>query len=71
MVYRGHVQNGSVIIDDQVSLPDGMAVFVEPITADIGKPLAERFQDVIACVSDLPADMAENHDHYIHGTTTQ
>ncbi|MGD0518326.1 MAG: hypothetical protein ABSA26_12395 [Thermoguttaceae bacterium] len=71
MVYRGHIQNGLVVIDDQVSLPDGMAVLVEPLTPEKGKSLAERFQDVIACVSDLPADMAENHDRYIHGTTMQ
>jgi len=71
MVYRGHIQNGLVVIDDQVSLPDGTVVLVEPLSSEKGKSLAERFKDVIGIVSDLPADMAENHDQYIHGTAKQ
>jgi hypothetical protein len=30
--------------------------------------LAERFADVIGTVPDLPSDMADQHDHYLHGT---
>ena len=30
--------------------------------------LAERFQNVIGEATALPADMAEQHDHYINGT---
>lgn len=71
MVYRGHMQNGLVVIDDQISLPDGTIVIVEPVPSEKGKTLAERFKDVIGSISDLPADMAENHDRYIHGTTMQ
>jgi len=29
--------------------------------------LAEQFGDLIGSVPDLPADMAEHHDHYLHG----
>jgi len=71
MVYRGHIENGLVVIDDEISLPEGTAVLVEPVAGETGKPLAERFQNVIASISDLPADMAENHDRYIHGTSAQ
>ncbi len=71
MVYRGHVQNGLVVIDDQISLADGTVVFVEPVTSETEKTLAERFKDVIGCISDLPEDMAKNHDYYIHGTAKQ
>jgi hypothetical protein len=71
MVYRGHMQNGLVIIDDQVSWPDGTVVLVEPVSSEKGKSLAERFHDVIGSISDLPADMAENHDRYIHGSAMQ
>jgi hypothetical protein len=67
MTYRGHVQNGSVVFDEAVVLPEGMQVRVEPL-AESGKTLAERFGGLIGCISDLPSDMAENHDHYIHGT---
>jgi hypothetical protein len=71
MVYRGHIQNGLVVIDDQVSLPEGTIVMVEPVSTEKGQSLATRFQDVIGSISDLPADMAENHDRYIHGTAIQ
>jgi hypothetical protein len=67
MTYRGHIENGLVVFDEQVALPEGTQVRVEPLPKR--RPtLAERFKDVIGSVSDLPADMAENHDHYIHGT---
>ncbi|HJT36107.1 MAG TPA: hypothetical protein VJ783_29055 [Pirellulales bacterium] len=29
--------------------------------------LAERLGDLIGSVPELPADMAEHHDHYLHG----
>jgi len=67
MTYRGHIENGSVVLDEAVVLPEGTKVRVEPL-AESGKTLAERFNDVIGCVSDLPSDMAKNHDHYLHGT---
>jgi hypothetical protein len=67
MVYRGHVRNGLVVLDQEVSLPEGTEVRVEPIVSEEPGTLADRFRDVIGTVSDLPVDMAENHDHYIHG----
>ncbi len=67
MTYRGHIEKGSVVLDEAVVLPEGTQVRIEPL-AGAGKTLAERFSDLIGCVSDLPSDMAENHDHYIHGT---
>lgn len=30
--------------------------------------LFDQFKDVIGIAPDLPEDMAEHHDHYIHGT---
>jgi len=68
MMYRGHVQGGKVIFDEQVTLPEGTIVRIEPIRGASTRTLAERFRDVIGSVSDLPEDMAKNHDHYIHGT---
>jgi hypothetical protein len=67
MTYRGHIENGSVVLDETVALPEGTQVRVQPV-AEARMSLAERFKDVIGCISDLPVDMAENHDHYIHGT---
>jgi hypothetical protein len=66
MTYRGHIENGLVVFDEQVVLTEGTNVRVEPVSQRV--TLAERFKDAIGCVSDLPSDMAANHDHYIHGT---
>ncbi len=68
MPYRGHIENGAVVLEDPVSLPDGTEVHVQPVESARRPTLAERFKDVIGTVEDLPSDMAENHDHYVHGT---
>ncbi len=68
MTYRGHVQGGVVILDDETSLPEGTVVAIEPIESVRQMTLAERYKDIIGIAPDLPPDMAENHDHYIHGT---
>jgi len=66
MSYRGHIRNGVVVFDEPVALPDGAAVRVEQVPA--GKiSLAERMKDVIGIAKGLPRDLAENHDHYLHG----
>lgn len=68
MIYRGRVKNGMVVLDENIALPDGIEVRVEPVEARPTKTLAETFQNVIGTAKDLPSDMAEQHDHYIHGT---
>jgi hypothetical protein len=68
MTYRGHIENGLVVLDEQIGLPEGTIVQVEPVCSQRPTTLAERFKNVIGCVTDLPEDMAENHDHYIRGT---
>jgi hypothetical protein len=68
MTFRGHIENGAVKFDEPVVLPEGTEVRVVPVLTQSRMTLAERFKNVIGCISDLPADMAENHDHYIHGT---
>jgi len=69
MAYRGHIQAGVVVLDDEVSLPDGTIVIVEPIESVRQMTLAERYKDSLGIASDLPSDMAENDDHHIHGTS--
>jgi len=72
MVYRGIVKNGVVVLGEGADLPDGTEVRIEPIAREESLPeegptLVEQFRDVIAAVPDLPCDMAEQHDHYLHG----
>ena len=68
MSLEGTVSNGTIVLDRPLSWPEGtrVQVVVEPV----GKQptLAERLLKHAGTVSDLPADLAEQHDHYIHGT---
>lgn len=68
MTYYGRVQNGVVVFDDSAVPPEGIEVRVEAIVPPGPRTLADRFQGLIGSVTDLPSDMAEQHDHYIHGT---
>ena len=81
MTYRGHVKNGVVILDPPADLPEGAQVevclmgrpahsevpgdreaVVPPAWAKKAIELSRRMP------RDLPEDLAEQHDHYIHGT---
>lgn len=62
----------ATVINDTIKLPegthleDGTQVVVLP---QPGKRVsfAERYKDLIGCVSSGIGDLAENHDHYLHG----
>lgn len=75
MTYRGHVQNGVVVLDDPVAIPEGTVVEIEVLLAPQpeasdggGRTLVERLVSVIGKIEDLPTDFARQHDHYLHGT---
>jgi len=79
MTVEGHVENGQVVLDSQLPLPEGMRVRVELLdnaaaqhqsegesTAELPS-LYERLKPFIGSVKGLPSDFAINHDHYLHG----
>lgn len=75
MIYRGHVRNGVVVLDDAVALPEGMGVMIEPIENDHEEPatddiptLYERLKPFIGKATGLPPDASVNIDHYLYGT---
>jgi hypothetical protein len=77
MTYKGRVQNGVILVEDGVRLPEGAEVHVE--LADVPEssekndepPIWEKLADLGRWAetqpTDLPADLAVNHDHYLHG----
>ena len=67
MEYRGHVENGVVVLESGVALREGTVVRVEPIECDSPPTLADRLHRVIGMAEGLPVDLAEQHDHYLHG----
>ncbi len=78
MNYKGIVQNGVIEVEGGVRLPEGAAVQIElaveePAAKQDGEPtiwqkLAELGRWAETIPTDLPEDLAANHDHYLHGT---
>ena len=77
MPYKGHVENGVVILDEPVSLDDGTEVQVEVTDKapspdeDTGLSLTQRLAGVVGKAQSLPEDAAEHHDHYLYGVPKQ
>ncbi len=79
MTVEGHIENGQIVLNEHISLPEGARVRVELIAAEAMKvftketaaeelpSLYERMKPFIGAAKGLPADYAINHDHYLHG----
>jgi hypothetical protein len=70
MTYSGHVENGAIVLDQPVTLPDGVTVKIELVAleekdAEAIPTLAERLACVIGKAEGLPLDWSENHDAYL------
>jgi len=64
MEFRGQVKGGVVVFDNGQP-PEGAVVRVEVIAAQ--QSIWQKLRKYSGTVKGLPADMARNHDHYIHG----
>lgn len=70
MTYNGKVHNGVVVLDDGTQLAEGTRVRIEPLDpsdAEDVPTLYEQLEPLVGSVEGLPADMAANHDQYLHG----
>lgn len=69
MPYKGHVENGTIVLEDEIRLPEGAKVSVrverEKKLSSRGVPLSERLASVIGKAEGLPEDWSENHDDYL------
>jgi hypothetical protein len=76
MVYRGHVKEGVVVLDDSAVLPEGVEVRVEPVASteekealdEDGLTLGQKLLKHAGKSVGLPVDISSNHDHYLYGT---
>lgn len=64
MSFTGTVKNGVVVLPPGLKLPDGAEV---QLTVPDSASFAERYAAYIGVADDLPSDLAENLDHYVHG----
>ena len=76
MTVEGRVENGHIVLNQDIALPEGMKVRVELIsdaaalqkTDNAANTHFEHYKSIIGAIDDLPADFAAQHDHYVHGT---
>jgi predicted DNA-binding antitoxin AbrB/MazE fold protein len=61
------VENGSVKLPKDIPWKNGTVVRVEPVEEEQLPPLSEMLKEFDGMADDLPTDLAENLDHYIHG----
>jgi len=72
MTCIGKVSKGVVILPPGLDLADGTELEVRlPDSTDRGIPFSERYKSFIGMADDLPADLANNLDHYLHGHPKQ
>jgi hypothetical protein len=72
MTLHGIVQNGLIVLDQGATLPEGTRVEVVPEpTGEQPRKAKEFLMQFAGCMTDLPSDLARNHDHYLHGTPKQ
>ena len=68
MLLEGTIKNGTIVLDQPPSLPDGERVEVELKAIAQAQPTFIDLLEFAGCMPDMPADFAAQHDHYIHGT---
>ncbi len=74
-ILNGRFKGGVVVLDDPADIPEGAAVRVEVLStnneSDLidqqGLTLGEKMLLYASKLTDLPVDLALNHDHYLHG----
>lgn len=71
MIYRGRVENGTVVLDEGIRLPDGTEVTIEPVEPaqehQDGRTLYQRLEPFVGSAKGLPPDASKNVDHYLYG----
>jgi len=68
MSYTGTIEDGVVKLPPETGWADGTKVRVELIESkEDRRSLVEKLRAIAQSMPEMPADWAEQHDHYIHG----
>ena len=68
MQILGRVEQGVVVLEGDSTLAEGTIVRVEVVESANGlAALGRKLREVSGSAGGLPSDLAENHDHYLHG----
>ena len=74
MSVTGTMKGGVIVFDEPQPIPEGTRVQVvflptEPQKRNDDSPTLKNLLDLAGTAKGLPSDMADQHDHYIHGTS--
>jgi hypothetical protein len=61
------IDEGKIVLPPGLDWPNGAVVRIELIEQGKLPTLLEDMKDFVGIAGDYPVDMAENHDHYLHG----
>lgn len=73
MVYRGHVENGVIRLEDAPALPEGAEVEVHLLSENTSgeefdvPSVCQALRDFVGKAEGLPPDASINLDHYLYG----
>lgn len=69
---EGHIENGKVVLDEPLTIPEGTSVRIEPVAQNgeqkKGQSLLDILGPLVGSVTDMPKDAARQVDHYLYGT---
>lgn len=60
------IEKGTIKLPKNVPWKSGTVVRIEPVE-DVSPTLLDTFKEFDGLADDLPADLAANLDHYVHG----
>ncbi len=69
MVYRGHIQNGTIVLDEPAGLAEGMQVEIRvvPQQSDAEHLPKRHWLEFSGAIDDLPADASQRVDEILYG----
>ena len=76
-IIHGKVENGRIIVPDDVELPEGATVSIQVRNSQVSSiedsddeeaaSMLERMGPIVGSAKTLPPDAARNVDHYLYG----
>jgi len=68
VTFTAKVEDGKVVLPPEVKLPTGTTVRVETLDSTLpSEPIGRKLQALDGAALGMPRDLAQNHDHYLHG----
>ncbi len=81
MTYRGHVEHGKIVVEEDLDLPEGTRVEVTPVSGKTAGrsrgpkksklTVSRRLLKYAGKARGMPPDAARNLDHYLYGHPKQ